>query len=249
MRHFFIPDTQIRAGVDTEHIAAAGRYVAEKRPDKIIMIGDFWDMPSLSSYDKPGSEGWEDKDVASDFAAGCEAMAEMIGQWSGIKDYNPMMVFCMGNHENRVARARAEPENRKFKKYLSDDNFKLKEMGWKVVPFLKPITLDGIVYCHYLTSGLMDRPIGGQVETRLKTVGHSFCTGHQQEYKVGAIYTSLGKRRRGLVCGSFYSHSEDYVSVQANKKTWRGCFILNEVKQGDYDLCEVSLSYLVDNYS
>lgn len=248
MRHLFIPDTQVRAGVNTDHIKAAGAYVAEKRPDVIVMIGDWWDMPSLSTFDKPGCLGWEDKDLDEDFESGCDAMNDFTAGFRKIRNYKPKMVFTLGNHENRLKRAREHPDNRRFRSFLSDDRFRLKESGWKVVPFLTPIKINGIVYCHYLTGGLMDRPIGGAIETRLKNVGHSFVTGHQQEYRVGAIYTNMGKRRRGLVCGSFYAHDEDYVSLQGNKRAWRGLFILNEVKDGDYDLCEVSLDYLTTNY-
>tara|TARA_R110000822_G_scaffold27674_9_gene82381 strand:- start:1985 stop:2752 length:768 start_codon:yes stop_codon:yes gene_type:complete len=247
-RHLFIPDTQVKAGVPTNHLTAAGNYAADKKPDVIVMIGDWWDMPSLSSYDKPGSEGWESKDVKEDFEAGIEAMQDFLRPIRKARNYNPKLVFTMGNHENRVKRAREDADNRRFKQYLSDDNFKLKEMGWKVYPFLKPAYIDGISYCHYFTSGPMDRPIGGMAETRIKTIGHSFVAGHQQTYQVGAIYTSNGERRRGLVCGTFYQHDEDYMSVQANSKAWRGCFMLNEVHKGDYDLLELSVNYLLENW-
>ena len=52
MRHIFIPDTQVKTGTPTEHLIAAGNYIASKRPDVIIHAGDHWDMPSLSSYEK-----------------------------------------------------------------------------------------------------------------------------------------------------------------------------------------------------
>ena len=43
MRHCFIPDTQIYPGANINHINAAGRYIKEKKPDKIIIGGDWWD--------------------------------------------------------------------------------------------------------------------------------------------------------------------------------------------------------------
>ncbi len=240
MKHFFIPDTQVKPGVNTDHLEAAGNYIADKRPDKIIMIGDWWDMPSLSSYDKPGQEGWEAKDVAADFAAGNAAMRRMMGPILNAKDYHPMLIFCMGNHEVRRERACADPMNRKFKSYLSADNFDLD--GWRVIPYLKPVKVDGILYCHTFEN------VRGMVETRIKTVGNSFVAGHEHTYMVGAFHTSEGQRRRGLVCGSFYQHDEHYVGWQKNKKTWRGCFQLNEVKNGDYDLLELSLKYLMKSW-
>ena len=52
MKICVIPDCQIKEGVPTEHLEWAGQYIADKKPDVIVNIGDFWDMPSLSSYDK-----------------------------------------------------------------------------------------------------------------------------------------------------------------------------------------------------
>ena len=61
--HAFVPDTQVHSETDIRHIVAAGRYLADKKPDVIILAGDWWDMPSLNSYDKPGCKDWEMRDV------------------------------------------------------------------------------------------------------------------------------------------------------------------------------------------
>ena len=47
-----IPDTQVKPGVNTDHLEWAGHYAVKMKPDVIVHIGDHWDMPSLSSYDK-----------------------------------------------------------------------------------------------------------------------------------------------------------------------------------------------------
>ena len=206
-------------------------------------------MPSLSMYDRAGQQGWEDKDVKEDFEAGCDAMSDFLKPIKRKRNYKPKLVFTMGNHENRVKRAREAPKNRRFKGYLGDDQFRLKDFGFKVVPFLKKINIDGILYSHYFTGGVMDRPLGGQAETRLKSLCHSFSMGHQQLYQVGVWYTGAGERIRGLVCGTFYQHDEEYLSPQANARTWRGILMKHEVHKGDYNLMEVSMDYLLENYA
>jgi len=50
--HLIIPDVQAKPGLDFTYLRAIGNYIAKKQPDVIINIGDFADMPSLSSYDK-----------------------------------------------------------------------------------------------------------------------------------------------------------------------------------------------------
>src|SRR6185369_6686365 len=50
--HIVIPDAQVRPGVNTDHLEHVGNYIAEKKPDELICIGDFWDFPSIGTYDR-----------------------------------------------------------------------------------------------------------------------------------------------------------------------------------------------------
>ena len=56
-----IPDVQAKPGVDFQYLNKLGHYIVEKRPDTIVCIGDFADMPSLSSYDVGKDRDWETK--------------------------------------------------------------------------------------------------------------------------------------------------------------------------------------------
>ena len=51
MKHLIIPDCQIRAGDNFDFLRAIGNYIVRKQPDVIVNLGDFADLPSLSSYD------------------------------------------------------------------------------------------------------------------------------------------------------------------------------------------------------
>ena len=64
MKHLIIPDTQVKPDVDLSYLEWIGQYIVEKKPDVLIQIGDFADMPSLSSYDigKKSFEGRRYKD-------------------------------------------------------------------------------------------------------------------------------------------------------------------------------------------
>jgi len=52
LKIMFIPDSQVRPGESTNYLAAIGQYIVDKKPDVVVCAGDFWDFPSLSSYDK-----------------------------------------------------------------------------------------------------------------------------------------------------------------------------------------------------
>jgi hypothetical protein len=51
MKHVVIPDIQAKPGHSFRYLERIGEYIVEKKPDVIVCIGDFADMPSLSSYD------------------------------------------------------------------------------------------------------------------------------------------------------------------------------------------------------
>lgn len=54
-----LPDVQAKPGLDFTFLSHIGRYFASKRPDVIVNIGDFADMPSLPSHDTPGAKSVE----------------------------------------------------------------------------------------------------------------------------------------------------------------------------------------------
>ena len=47
-----IADTQCKPQHNLDYMRAIGNYIAAKRPDVLVHIGDHYDFESLSSYDK-----------------------------------------------------------------------------------------------------------------------------------------------------------------------------------------------------
>jgi hypothetical protein len=251
--HIVIPDTQAKPGVHLEHMLWAGDYVADKRPDVIVHIGDHWDMPSLSEYDR-GTKKAEGRAYKDDIAAGNLAMDLFMRPINQLNNrlrrqhlplYKPRMVFCVGNHEQRIERhvnANAHLEGQ-----LGYHDFNLLEHGWEVVDFLNIVTIDGINYAHYFPNPNSGKPWGGAPLPRLKNIGFSFTMGHQQGKDSAARYLQDGTAQRALIVGSYYQHDEDYKGPQGNYH-WRGIVMKHEVNDGNYDLLEVSLAYLKRRY-
>jgi len=254
-KHAFIPDTQCRPGVPTSHLGAISRYLLEKRPDVWIHAGDNWDMPSLSSYDTGAQKGFEQLDFDAEIEAGNAALTLIDSEtdkWNSShprrKQYKPRKIITLGNHENRIERA-AQDTPWLRSTMLSGLNFR----QWKPVPFLKPIVVHGIAYCHFFcrsADGKVKQTRRGQANARLQVQreGMSCTAGHQQGLDVHIQPTGDGARRRGLICGSFYAHDEDYMSPQGQNH-WRGMIMKHEVHQGDYALLEVPLDYLLRAYA
>src|SRR5688500_14548016 len=111
-RHLLIPDTQVRRGVDTKHIDWAARAIVEYRPDVVVMIGDHWDCPALSTHAPPGSKEMQNQTYLDDVQAGnaafarlCKPMQKVMAREKGRQKWKPRCVFTFGNHEHRITRA------------------------------------------------------------------------------------------------------------------------------------------------
>lgn len=244
-KHCVIPDVQAKPGVRLDHLKWAGEYIADKKPDTVIVIGDFCDLPSLSSYDKNMASA-ENRRYKADLEAGHKAMELLMTPILKEKDYHPRLVMTLGNHENRITRY--ADQNPAISDHLSVADLGYEAWGFEVIPFLKVIEIDGIMYCHYFYNPNTGKPYGGtNLDTRLKTIGASFTMGHQQGLSCAIRDLPNGKRHRGLVAGSFYQHQEEYKGPQGNSH-WQGIIFKHEVEAGNYDLLEISLKYLQSRY-
>lgn len=228
-----------------DHLGWAGRYILERKPDVIVHAGDHWDMESMSSWDR-GTFQFEGRRYKADVQAGNTGL-RMIDE--PVKDanrkrkvpYDPDWYLLGGNHEDRIRRfLETHPE---FIGIIGDD---LDTRDWTTVPFLTPLEVDGISYCHYWPNPMTGKPYGGQALTRLKTLGHTYVQGHQQVYE-SCIRFVKGHAQRGVIAGAFYLHDEDYKGVQGNAH-WRGLLVFHEVNDGAFDIMEVSMDYLCRRY-
>ena len=246
-RHLLIPDTQLKPGVRTEHLHHAGLYIAQHRPDVIVVIGDWYDMHSLSSYSS--RRALEGRRVRADIDAGNAGLRRFVGPWIGIPGYNPRLVYTLGNHEQRLERYLGDhPE---LDGYLGFDSFEFEHYGFEVYPFLKPVEIDGIQYCHFFPQGpngaVMQNKRGQpNAQTQVRRVGQSSVAGHKQGLDY-ALQESLSGRKHGIIAGSFYAHTENYKTPMGNDH-WRGMVMLNRVHKGDFDICPVSIDYLKERY-
>lgn len=253
MRILVIPDTQVKPDVPTEHLTWAAQYAVEHRPDVILHIGDHWDMPSLSSYDV-GKKNFEGRRYVKDLAAGMEAMQLFLEpinkeikrtRRNKKKVWAPRMVFTIGNHEDRINRA--VNNDSKLEGLISINDLKLEEMGWEVYPFLQPVVINGVAFCHYFTSGVMGRPVSSA--RLMLTKKHMSCVmGHVQDRDIAYASRADGTRMTGIFAGIYYQHDEDYLTPQTNS-SWRGIWMLNEVKDGAFDEMPISLPYLRSRYA
>lgn len=252
-KHLVIADVQVKPGQDFTFLRRIGTYIVEKKPDVVICIGDFADMPSLSSYDV-GKKSFEGRRYKDDINAAHAAMEALLGPlWEanakakkGHRErYNPKLVLTLGNHEDRITRA--IEGDAKLDGTIGLQDLKYAEYGWDVIPYLQPITIDGITYCHYFTSGVMGRPVTSA--RMLVQKKHQSCIqGHVQHWDIHREVRADGTPVIGMFAGSTYEHDEDYLGPQGNNYD-RGIWMLHEVKgDGSFQPMYVSLNYLKKKY-
>jgi hypothetical protein len=247
-RHLIIPDAQHKPGNDLTHVKWAADAIVEYRPDVIVVIGDWWDLNSLSTHDAPGSKEAEGRWVKPDIDIGNEAfellVAPMMKERKRRRDshkvrWEPECHFLFGNHENRLTRAIFRDP--KWEGVLTTDA--LKTPGFQRHEFLKIVEIDGIKYSHYFPNPLSGKPIGGTIPNRLNHIGSSFVQGHQQ----GFLYASKqypDHVKHGIVCGRFYCHHESYRPQDVQMSEWSGIVVLNAVSNGDFDVMPLRMDYL-----
>lgn len=239
-----IADTQAKSEESLEYLLWIGKYVADKKPDIIVHIGDHFDMPSLSSYDK-GTSKIEGKRLYKDIEAGVTGFKFLNLELEKHKDYKPRKVFCLGNHEERLDRyVNEHPE---LQGTLGTDKLPFAEYGWEVHPFLKPVEIEGIFFVHYLANPMSGKPYGGSAMNILKTVGRSFVVGHKQCLDVAIRPTIDGKQQLGIVNGACYDHFESYKGYSGNNH-FRGLTVLHECSDGFAVPMFVSLDYMKEKY-
>lgn len=253
MKILIIPDCQVKEGVPLDHLTWAGKAIVQYQPDVVVNIGDFADMPSLSSHDKAGSKYFEGLRYKKDIEITREAMQVLLSPLKSLqstqkrnkeKIYKPRMVMCLGNHENRIDRA--INNNPMLEGMLSTKDLGYED-DWEVHAFLQPVFISGVGFNHYWPVGAMGRP-ASSASVIISKLHMSCIAGHQQGKQVAYGKRADGKPLISIIAGSYYLHDESYMDQLSNRH-WRGLVILNDVKDGYFDELFLSIEYLQRKYA
>lgn len=252
MKHFILPDVQIKPEFHRDFLKAIGMYILEKKPDVIICLGDFADMPSLSTYDV-GKRSFEGRRYRADITAVHEAMHILLdplveynvrAKANKKRVYSPRLILTLGNHEDRINRV--INDDPKLDGTISIQDLNYEKFGWEVYPYKEVVLVDGIAYSHCFVTGVMGRPVTSA--RALVTKKHMSCVqGHSQKMEIYNEYRADGKMLTGLFAGCCYMHDEDYLGPQGNHY-FRGIHMLYDVHDGEFHTHSITLDYLLKRY-
>lgn len=251
---FIIPDAHAHPEYDNDRFSALGELILKEARSAngdmhLVCLGDFADMPSLSSYDK-GTKGFEGRRYDKDVVSSLDAQKKLF---AAVHDYNWRRrnsskrqlhfdtTMLVGNHEHRINRAvNAQPEL-DGKLGLHDLQF---EDEWdRVVPFTEIEDIQGFAMSHHLPSGVAGRPVGGEnAAGRLLTVGKVSCVvGHAHTIDAAWRVNYTGKKMMSIVAGCFV-HADFSESWCANTRHlwWEGVHIIDNAADGFGDVRQIS---------
>ncbi len=152
-----IGDHHDRPGRDKTRATHIGRYIAERRPDYVVSIGDWCNMDSLSSHELPGSQADAER---PSFPDELDSLEESLAAFHRDFPIDSIPVYqTHGNHEFRTIRAA-----NKQPKLNADMPMRLEQVfaryRWRTSPFGRCVTLADIDFVHCWLNK-MGREVGG----------------------------------------------------------------------------------------
>lgn len=249
--HLFVTDIHAHPQQHNKRAEWLGKLINDVKPDCVIVGGDVWDMPSLSSYDK-GRKSFQGRTYRADIDAGLDWTDRLFTTVRSTKKKLPTFVYLEGNHEHRINRAiDIQPE---LEGTIGYEDLQLERYYDIIVPYAGStpglVRLDGVSYAHYFISGIMGRPISGEhPAAALISKQHGSCSAGHSHIADYAIRTDANnKKLHGLIAGCFFDYNSDWAG-DANRLYWRGCVIKRNVENGSYDPEWVSMGRLKKEYA
>ena len=241
--HLVIGDPHCTPSASNERFTWAGRMAKDLKVDKVICMGDFASMDSMSSYDKK-KKSFEGRRYKKDIEHAHDALQKFN---DGLGKYEPEMHMMLGNHEDRIDRM--VEDNPELEGHMTIDDLKYPEYGWHTYDYRYPAVIDGVYYSHNFPSGVMGTAISGENMARSlvnknkvsSTVGHS----HLLDYAIAA--QPSGKKIMGLSAGCYLTHKEKYA-YNTQRLWWSGLIVKRNVKGGEYDIETVHVSEVKKRY-
>lgn len=248
-----IPDQHTHPDHNNDRADWLGQYIKDVKPDIVVNMGDTFDMPSLSSFDK-GKASFYGASYEKDINSGIDFLDRMWHPMKKSKKKMPYSVFLEGNHEHRLKKVlEYQPELAGNKYGISYKNYQLGDYHNEVVYYDGGTpgiyTTEGINFAHFLVSGLMGRPIGGEHHAA-SLLAKNYCScvvGHSHTVDWAVRSTSTGKRIMGLVAGVYQDYQSGWAGA-CNNLWWPGIVLLRGAEDGVYDPEFISLGRLRREY-
>lgn len=251
--HLIFTDSHVADGDNYKRFHALSKLIIHRRPDVVVNGGDFFDMPSLSSYDV-GKAGYDDRRLIKDLKSGWKAQQILMEPIKSRKKRLPLFISLEGNHEHRLTKA-VSTKHTLLEGIVDYRSFGWHKIGWQYVPYLgdtpDTISIDGIQYSHFVpTTGTSRAKAGLNLAHHLvSNCLASVVVGHSHNLDVSRRVGIDNVTRWGVVAGCFLNKNSPSFKYAGTgvKDWWSGVVILHGVSNGTFEDYEViSMNTLLD---
>lgn len=247
-----IGDAHVAPNQNLRRFIWANKYVRflQQKQDglRLVIIGDFLTMDSLSAWDKDKRKKMEGRRYQADIDCGKEALNYLL---EGV-DKEVEIVYTEGNHEERTARyVDYHPELDGKLSVEQDLLTSIREEGYTVhyVPYKEDWTFKGVSFTHVpiQESG---KPIGGKTATQkaLSIYNNSVVFGHTHKFDVACEHRhNAAHLNQAINVGCFFEHVDEYAKGSITSY-WRGLVLLDHYSTNRVDITTLSLGNLQSYY-
>jgi hypothetical protein len=247
-----IGDCHVTDGQDLSRFDLLGEFILEHKPMIILLMGDFLTLECLSFWDRNKKKKMEGRRYNNEIKAGNEALNRMLGPLKALqrrqaknkqRQYRPELVYLMGNHEERLTRyLDSDPT---FDGLVSiEEDLKLWERGFLVLPYKSYYMVNGLHFTHIPFNKAREISSVNICRAAQDVCVGSTIFGHTHELNISNIHRAGQKHLQQILnCGCFFEETEEYAQGHLTNY-WRGVCLLDNYKEGRYDINSYSIGHL-----
>jgi len=242
-----VGDVHCAPGQNLRRADWLGKYIADTKPARLIYIGDFATIDSLSAWDRDKRKKMENRRYAKDMDS-CNEFLDRVAMYAG-KAMPGDRRYLMGNHEYREDRyIEYHPELEGYVDINRQCGLE-SERGFAITPYKEYTKHKGIGFTHVpiQESGA---PVSGKYATdrALQVCDQSVIFGHTHKLNYVAVHPHGRKHlKEALNVGCYFEHVDEYA-LGSVTSYWRGLVMLDHYKYGRFSYQTIPMGKLRREY-
>ena len=246
-KYFVFADAHVQPDTSLDHLERMGNLVVNARPEYIVNLGDFGSYDSLSHWDVGKPKLMEGRRIARDLRSVTAGLYRFFLPIIELQEkqrhdkkrvYRPTIIWCDGNHEDRVARY---VEHTPVLEDVIPTQLELfpEELDYRVihhVPYKDYVTINGISFTHAPITANAQAVSGKYALHRaLEPFNTHIVFGHLHRYEIVNKYKhGTGGLQQAISCGCSFLHELEYSKGAANDY-FKCCMLLTQRNDGLLD--------------
>lgn len=222
-----LPDVHLDENVSKDY-APVKRFIKDFKPDKIILLGDFMDVSSLSAWDRDKRRLMEGRRYIKEIDRANKELDYLQ------KYAKEDVVYLFGNHEDRVKRYLDKNPEMEGMMELPEQ-LRLKERGIKHLPYNELYKLGDMYFTHGMYTNKYS------AAKHLQTLGCNITYGHQHGTQTYMQNMAMQKPYMAYALGTLGDKAPEFL--RGRPANWINQFAIFywEPKGGNFNLYPINV--------